>query len=209
MSESADCFWSIRKLCQLVLGVVVAAACTLAGAMFNEQYARWEVLAPERAVAGLPGVGEGWLDTLRRVAGDVRIDTISRLMVASEGQFLLGVHESWHNTISIRTEIRAYTRFLRGSTCLRSFEYQHPTTITHPAGVVAHEFGHRFEVSLWPHGDVREGGDSLPTFAQGNRERFADRFSRAMLALRGWDDPDSTDAVLNHRVWYLLWRSYQ
>lgn len=169
---------------------------------------------PEEIVAALPGVGAGWLDTLRRVAGPVAIDTISPLEAFDECCDLLGLFERWHMLISINPHMTAYARFVRNAAAPRPWagwfgpSYTHPLTMVHPAGVVAHEFGHRFQFGARPHA-VPMPGDTLPRYARDAMdERFADRFARAMLALRGWDDPDPRDAQLNHRVRYLLIASY-
>lgn len=162
-------------------------------------------------MAALPGVGAGWLDTLRRVAGPTAIDTVSPLEFYDECCNLLGQFERWHMLVSINVHVPAYARFVRSATgtlCQGDWGYQHPLAMANPAGVVAHEFGHRFQFGARPH-VVPEPGDTLPTWAEDEDvERYADRFARAMLALRGWDDPDTTDVVLNHRVRYLLLASY-
>lgn len=186
------------RILAAVAGLVVAA---FVGVLVEASADGWAALGPEREVAAMPGVGQGWIDTLRLVSGfRGRVDTVSAAMVRTEGDFLLGVTEYWHDVVNVRTDMRAYARFVRGQSCVAGFGYQHPATVTNPPGVVAHEFGHAFAIALWPHGLVREGGDSLPTWAQGNPEEFADRFARAMLALRGWDDPDRKDVLLNHVV---------
>lgn len=172
----------------------------------------------EHAVAALPGVGAGWIDTLRRIAGPTAIDTVSPLEFYDLPSDLLGLFERWHVLVSINPHMAAYSRFVRNSTsdwCSNRVDwfgggpsYRHPLSMANPAGVVAHEFGHRFQFGARPH-TVPQKGDTLPSWAfDDNVERFADRFARAMLALRGWDDPDTTDAVLNHRVRYLLLKSY-
>ncbi len=187
------------------LHIVLLVALVLGGVKLvigiDREMAKYETLSPERAVAALPGVGEGWLDTLRMVAGDAVVEPISPIMVADEGLYLLGVTEPWHQIISINTDMTAYPRFIRASKLWgEGFGYQHPLALCNPAGVTAHEFGHRWKETLWPHGEVREGGDTLPVWAQGNPEEFADRFSRAMMVLRGWDVPDPQDLLLTHIV---------
>lgn len=203
-----------RYIRALPLGALVVA-CFIAGGRLataaNEQDAR----GPERVVAALPGVGAGWIDTLRRVAGPASIDTISPLEVFDECCDLLGLFERWHLIVSINPHVAAYNRFVRNATadwCTNEFidgpQYRHPLTMTNPAGVVAHEFGHRFQFGERPH-VVPEKGDTMPRWARDDiEERYADRFARAMLALRGWDDADTTDVLLNHRVRYLLLKSY-
>ncbi len=194
---------------RIAAAILVLAVTVILGAVAMADVDEWVALAPERAVTALPGVGAGWLDTLRRVAGDARVEEVNAAMTATEGKYLLGVTEPWHQIISINTDMRAYAVFIRDSKAWgEGYGYQHPLALCNPAGVTAHEFGHRWRETLWPHGEVREGGDTLPTWAQGGEEEFADRFGRAMMALRGWDDPDPKDAVLNHRVRYLLIKSY-
>lgn len=197
---------------RLLLLLSTAALLFVGGTAFQSQYDRWEARGGERVVAALPGVGTGWLDTLRRVAGDVQVDTISKAMLVAYAEpddgTMLGAFEPWHNLISVRADMKAYLRYIRQNVALQGSEYAHPLTTASPAGVVAHEFGHLFQANLWPHGEVREGGDSLPSWAQDQRERFADRFARAMLALRGWDAPDPSDSTLNEVVRSLLVASY-
>lgn len=151
--------------------------------------------APERAVAALPGVGAGWLDTLQRVAGPVRIDTVNALMREYYGGHLLGLYEPWHGLVNVSVNIVDYALFIRAG------GGEHPLTIATPAGVTAHEFGHALQFAL-----SRQG--PLPAWAQDSPERFADRFARAMLALRGWDTMDPNDLVLSHYVRYRLLRSH-
>lgn len=199
---------ALRRLANVVVFAVTFVAGVIGSALWIDHQDR----GPERIVAALPGVGAGWLDTLRRVAGPATIDTVSPLEVFDVCCDLLGLFERWHVLISINPRVAAYSRFVRhaGATLCQGdfFGYQHPLTMANPAGVVAHEFGHRFQFGERPH-DVPQAGDSLPTWARDdNAERFADRFARAMLALRGWDDPDPADQVLTHRVRYLLLRSY-
>lgn len=193
---------------RIAAAVLAIAAASLLGATAWRGYDRWVDGAPERAVAALPGVGQGWLDTLRRIAGPARVAPINAAMRATEGGYLLGVTEPWHDLVSVDTDMASYARFIRDSRLWVGFGYMHPLSLCNPAGVTAHEFGHRFRETLWPHGPVREAGDSLPSWAQGGEEEFADRFARAMMALRGWDDPDPRDAVLNHVVRYLLAKSH-
>lgn len=193
------------KLLRVVLLVAIVLGGTRLVLGIDRELARITALAPEYAVAALPGVGQGWLDTLRMIAGDARIEAVGPKMIRDEGPYLLGVEEPWHGLISVRTDMRAYARYIRDSKQWEGgYGYQHPLTMCNPAGVTAHEFGHRFRESLWPHEAVRESGDSLPTYAQGGEEEFADRFARAMLALRGWDSPDTTDKMLNHVVRFRL-----
>lgn len=170
------------------------------GAIGHDRYQRWQATAPERIVAAMPGVGAGWLDMLRRVAGPATVDTIIQPMLDEYGDGLLGMFENWHVLISIRPDLRAYTRNVRSVCREQSFDYMHPVTTANPPAVVAHEFGHRLQLAL---------GRPLPKWAFIESEQFADRFARAMLALRGWDDPDPKDAVLNAQVRYRLWKSYQ
>jgi hypothetical protein len=201
-------FKLFRAAALLVIGA-------LAGALGAAARIDWLDHEPERAVAAMPGVGAGWLDTLRRVAGPARIATISPLEFYDECCDLLGLFERWHILVSINVDPAAYSRFIRDvsahlceSDGFGGAVYRHPLAMANPAGVVAHEFGHRFQFGERPH-VVPQPGDTLPKWARDNiDERFADRFARAMLALRGWDDPDPTDAVLTHRVRYLLIRSY-
>lgn len=183
------------------------------GAAFQAQFTRWEALGGERVVAALPGVGQGWLDTLRRVAGPVSVDTLSKQEIGSyddgdvDNSSMLGLYEPWHRSIYIRADMLAFAFYIRRESGQPN--PSHPFTSSNPAGVVAHEFGHAFQSSLWPHGEVREAGDSLPSWAQDEREHFADRFARAMLALRGWDYPDPDDSTLNKTVRALLTKSLQ
>lgn len=188
------------KLLRVVLLVAIVLGGTRLVLGIDRELARITALAPEYAVAALPGVGQGWLDTLRMVAGDVRIDTVTPLMAYDDGPSLLGVFEPWHLTVSIRTDMREYHTFQRSVCGMHSFGYLHPVTLATPAAVVAHEFGHRFQFSLWPHGLPGLPGDTVPKYAQDFDERFADRFARAMMALRGWDHPDTADVMLNHVV---------
>ncbi len=189
------------RLFKYVLLIPVILFLVGLGVLMERANARWDAHAPERAVAALPGVGQGWIDTLRLVAGDAQVEPINGVMTRTEGQYLLGVSEPWHDIISIRTDLAAYAKFIRDAKqWSEGFGYQHPLEVCIPAGVTAHEFGHRWRETLWPHGEVREGGDSLPTWAQGNEEEFADRFARAMLAIRGWDTPDPRDPMLYHIV---------
>lgn len=181
-------------------GVLLVLFAMGLGVMMENSNARYTALATERAVAALPGVGQGWLDTLRLIAGDVRIDTVTPLMAYDDGPSLLGVFEPWHLLVSIRTDMREYFTFQRGVCGMHSFGYLHPVTLATPAAVVAHEFGHRFQFGLWPHGLPGLPGDTVPKYARDFDERFADRFARAMLALRGWDHPDTADVMLNHVV---------
>jgi len=199
-----------RGFIVLVLLIVVA----IVGYDVGGEKNRWTVLGPERAVVALPGVGDGWLDTLRRVAGPATIDTVSDLENFDEGNNdLIGLFESWHGLISVRPRMIAYTRYQRhwnGDNC-RTFSYLHPVEITgNPAGSLAHEFGHLFQFRARPH-PIYEKGDTLPRWAQDNiAERYADRFARAMLAIRGWADPSPypDDLVLLHHLRYLLVKSY-
>src|SRR6266550_925833 len=147
---------------------VIVGVARLGGAIEGASIA-WAAKAPERAVTALPGVGAGWLDTLRRVAGPATVEPINSIMTRDEGEFLLGVHEPWHDLISVRIDMIAYARFIRAAkTWGEGYGYQHPLSLCIPAGVLAHEFGHRFQETLWPHGEVREAGDSLPVWAQGD-----------------------------------------
>jgi len=171
-------------------------------------------LTPEYFVARLPGVGAGWIDTLRRVAGPVAIDTVSALENFEEGgSDLIGLFESWHGLISIRAHMIYYSRYQHhyNSDVCRVFDYIHPVEIAgSPAGTLAHEFGHLFQFRARQH-VVPQEGDTLPPWARDNiNERYADRFARAMLALRGWVDasPYRDDVILYHRLRYLLIKSY-
>lgn len=198
----------LRRLLRVAL---LTLAC-LGGYVARQRYERWRELGPERVVAALPGVGQGWLDTLRRVAGPATVDTLSLQMVAAyedgdvDANTLLGVSEPWQHLIFIRVDLRLYARFVRHESGPNP---SHPLAEAIPAGVLAHEFGHHFQSRLWPHGEIREAGDSLPSWAQDEREHFADRFSRAMLALRGWDDPDPEDSTMNAIVRVRLAQSFQ
>jgi hypothetical protein len=113
------------------LWLLALAGAVLLGAASERSDARWRALAPERAVAALPGVGAGWLDTLRRIAGPATIDTITAPMLADYGDGLLGVFEPWHMIIEIRVNMLAYYRDVR-KLCsgARSFGYEHPATTT-------------------------------------------------------------------------------
>jgi len=188
-----------KKLKGALFSLLLLGA-ALIGGLSNNQYRQWQSRSQERAVAALPGVGAGWLDTLRRVAGGdpVTIDTINAVELDWDGRggvsYLLGLHEPFHNIISIRLDMKMYAGFVRlGSVCGRdSWGYQHPVTVANPPAVVAHEFGHHFAM-----GSPFDGS-----------EEFADRFSRAMMALRGWDTPDSKDVKLYHLLRYRLLASY-
>src|SRR6266550_810713 len=154
---------------RIAAAILVLAVAVILGAVAMADVDEWVALAPERAVTALPGVGAGWLDTLRRVAGPATVEPINSIMTRDEGEFLLGVHEPWHDLISTRTDMIAYARFIRAAkTWGEGYGYQHPLSLCIPAGVLAHEFGHRFQETLWPHGEVREAGDSLPVWAQGD-----------------------------------------
>lgn len=196
-----------------LLITLAAIALLMTGYRVRQHYESWQALGPERIVAALPGVGAGWLDTLRRVAGPVTVDTLSKQTVGAyddgedESSTMLGVYESWHQLISVRTDLKFYSRFVRRQSGTPN--PSHPLASAIPSGVVAHEFGHRFQNSLWPHGEVREAGDSLPSWAQDENEHFADRFARAMLALRGWDDPDPDDSMMNAVVRSRLAQSFR
>jgi hypothetical protein len=178
------------------LGLLLFGA-AIAGAWSTDSYRQWQSLAPERAVASLPGVGAGWLDTLRRVAGGdpVTIDTINAVEIRWGGNSLLGLHEPFHHIISIRLDPKSYPEFIRTvSEGDGSWEYQHPVTVATPPTVVAHEFGHHFAFT------------AASEFSRS--EEFADRFARAMMALRGWDTADPRDIKLYHRLRYRLMASY-
>ena len=206
----------IRSFLRALPLAALLVACLIAGGKFATAANDWVAHSPERAVAALPGVGAGWLDTLRRVAGPAAIDTVIPLEFYDQCCDLLGQFERWHVLISVNVNMVAYSRFIRHVTtqwCAASdgwFSdgYRHPLAMANPAGVVAHEFGHRFQFGQRPH-VVPQDGDTLPPWARDeNEERFADRFARALLALRGWDDADPADQVLTHRVRYLLLKSY-
>ena len=171
----------------------------VAGTQIEGRRADYNDLGPERTVAAMPGVGSGWLDTLRRVVGPLKVDTVSTIMLRDFDGSLLGLFEPWHNTVNLNPRMIEFTSFIRrggGS---------HPLTIANPAGVVAHEFGHAFQFSIWlEHGSW----ECMPDWANDGREHFADRFARVMLAIRGWDEPDREDLVLYHQVRYRLLKSY-
>lgn len=192
---------SIGAACMLVMAAAFVASLLIA------------TPAPKTArdaIAALPGVGYGWLDTLERVVGPVLYDSTNAIEEHYEGPELLGMYESEHGLISIQLKPIAYSRYQRhyNADVCRAYAYVHPVEIAgYAPGTVAHEFGHLFQFRLQPH-EVPQLGDTLPDWADDTKERFADRFARAMLALRGWADPDTTDKVLNNRVRYLLLRSY-
>lgn len=173
----------------------------------------YERAAPERIVTALPGVGPGWLDTLSRVAGNATIDTINDVELYKDSTFyngrdLVGLYEWEHDIISLHANLPQYARFQRDiavSGCMAQMrgQYIHPGDLLSPAAILAHEFGHMLQYRASPPGHVR------PAWAiDWNDEHFADRFARAMLSIRGWVDPDTTDKVMNHRVRFLLRRSY-
>jgi len=155
---------------------------------------------PELVVAALPDVGTGWLDTLRTIAGDAAVDTLpfgKQVYVYGTSRFVqVGWYNDVDNVVYVHPDTAAYRKIRKWCPPARLC---HPAELMVPAGVVAHEFGHRFQVSLWPHGAVREYGDSLPTWAQGDPEVFADRFGIAVMALRG-HAANVDDSILNRVV---------
>jgi len=181
------------SLTRLLSFLLVGAVALLIGALGAAARIDWLERGPERIVAALPGVGPGWLDTLTRIAGDVTIDTVNATELAHYGPTLLGLHEPFHHIVSVQTRLTNYMLFIRAGTCATGWGgYQHPLTVATPWGAVAHEFGHHYAFGT----------------SDAGSERFADRFARAVLALRGWDDADPADKVLTHRVRYLLLKSY-
>lgn len=201
------------------LGAIVTALALLAGFVAGDvvrtsadQYAD---RAGERIVAALPGIGDGWIDTLRRIAGPAQIDTLSALMVYDVeygfpgARNLIGMFEPWHMRVTLHPYPLAYTRYTSNwNQCREAWGYRHPVEVTStPAGTIAHEFGHRLQFGLRRQ-PPQSRADTLPTWAQDQSERFADRFARAVLALRGWADPDTADVMMNHYVRYRLIKSY-
>jgi len=173
---------------------------------------------PELVVAKLPKIGTGWIDTLRAVAGEAVIDTLpfgkQVFMYGGQPFVQVGWYNDGENTIYVHPDTAAYRRMRKWCPPARLC---HPVELMVPSGVLAHEFGHRFQVCLWPHGPVREAGDSLPTWAQGDPEVFADRFGVALLALRDGRPGVPDDSILNREVrsrmrWHwarhLLWLAF-
>src|SRR2546429_5756128 len=109
-----------------VLALVFASL--IVGAGIERADEAYDALAPERVVAALPGVGAGWLDTLRRVAGAATVDTVS-LAMRYDDESLLGVFEEWHHIVNIRTDLRAYFAFQRNVCGRHSFGYEHPVSL--------------------------------------------------------------------------------
>lgn len=166
-----------RLLPALLAGLLAAASPVRASA---QQPANPAVLA-------LDGITPGWLDTLRAIAGDVVVDTLPTVMQVldySGRRYPVG---GWYNNqldvvfLNPHPEVFDYLH----DNVSRARVFTHPAETTNPSGVLAHEFGHRFQlkVLLRPDG-VREPGDTVPSWAQGNAEVFADRFAVVLLRLR-------------------------
>lgn len=190
----------LRRLYLLPLAILLVALAFFLAAP--------DARTPRDVIAELPGVGYGWIDTLERVTMHVTLDTINPR--EARGDFthsLLGQYEWDHQLISVQPHMIMYSRYARYWDPPSCREQTHPIEVTgFPAGNLAHEYGHLLQSVL------RYGNDTtykpLPRWAQDDDERFADRFARALLALRGWTDPDTSDKVMNHEVRYRLIRSY-
>jgi hypothetical protein len=170
----------------LIFWLLIAALFLAASGVFYRALSQTVVDLPG-VVVNLPGIGQGWLDTLRAVAGPAAVDTLPTAMQGSLSQGhrypVGGWYDEVQDVVYINPDTAVYTAFARQIT--RQGTHQHPLETANPAGVLAHEFGHRFQLKvLLPADGVREPGDTLPDWAQGNPEVFADRFATAMLAIR-------------------------
>lgn len=183
------------------MGAAFGVGAVQSGRWAERQRAEYERLAPERRVAALGGIGAGWIDTLRRVAGPAEVDTLTAEMGEHFNGTLCGLYEQWYDRVRVSTDMRTYDRLLRA---LHETEgrgmgwYQHPVQLSTPAAVIAHEFGHRLQDSF----------ENAPQWANNAPEVFADRFALAMLAVRGWLDAERADPVLLAIVRHRLRMSY-
>lgn len=156
--------------------------------------------APERRVAAMDGIGDGWIDTLRVIAGrDIVVDTLIGPILSSFEGDLLGLQEPWYTRVRINTDLATYILFSRevGKNQGRSFSYVHPPELAYPAVVLAHEFGHEYQFRH-------------PEWQGWPAEFFADRFAFAMMALRGWmplNTSSVNDVRLYHALRLALWQS--
>lgn len=176
------------------------------GYWVRQDMTRFQNLAPERRVASLPGIGSGWIDTLRRVTGGrVEVDTLPIQIIESynHGNNLVGLYEGWYGRVRVGTDMRFYFRPLSRICNKRPsfhghFEYRHPPELWNPATVIAHEFGHYYQHVV-----------ADTTWKNWHDEIFADRFALTMLAIRGWMDPDTSrmGQVLYHELRTRLWVS--
>lgn len=165
----------------------------------------------EAAVIALPGIGAGWLDTLRAVAGSGPVDTLpttAQLWCISfrDGVSTVpvtrcltvgGLYDNVKDIVYVHPHVEAYD--LLRATVLAAPTMAHPPVTANPAGILAHEFGHRFQLTTLG-GSVYDPAHPLPEWAVGNGEVFADRFAVAMLALRGTIPAVADDSVLNRIV---------
>ncbi len=164
--------------------LIALLACALGVASLPAQTT---VVDLPNVVVSLPGIGQGWLDTLRAIAGPAAVDTLPSGMKVLRYNGVPypvgGWYDNTNDVIHINGDTSVYTWF--ASQITRQGTHQHPIETANPAGVLAHEFGHRFQLRvLLPANGVRESGDTLPTWAQGDAEVFADRFAMALLAIR-------------------------
>lgn len=177
--------------------VLLVGFSALAGVLVSRDVRAYRDLAPERAVIALPGVGPGWVDTLRHITGHAEIDTLTRKMIDYYDGALAGLYEHWYDRVRLNTHMRAYIALARaGCSEDRGWGHVHPLEIASPSGVLAHEFGHRFQAKV--RAAYPEAWARVPP------EVFADRFALAMLAIRGWVPRSETDVamyrLLKHRL---------
>lgn len=182
------------------LAAFLVVVCMALPVALNEYAEALKQSAPERRVAAMDGIGAGWIDTLRRVAGSAEIDTLTRPILDYYAPFnLIGLSEAWYDRVRVGTDLGAYMRFSKSVSAHTGHAYYHPTWLAYPAAVIAHEFGHQYQRrnSAW---------------RNWHPEVFADYFAQAALQLRGWLPAEDSDnpslARLRHELRYRLIASY-
>ncbi len=181
-----------------VRGLMVFLLTTLA----LEAPPRTEALYINPAVLRLPGITRAYIDSLVSIVGP--LEAIDTLPTVNQG----AVHVETDSTGFVRTLnmditcgwFRDDTVFLNphlssynSMAGLSAATLQHPPGVTTPAGVIAHEFGHKLLSQFRQIGVV-------PPWALGNPEFFADRFALVVLALRDEAPRMSSDTALVHFV---------